>query len=210
MKKHIVILAVSLLLAVPSFAQNKLAMGIDQHIGIGLGGASPVVFGNTSFVIQYTFAKYFQVGAGAGLRCGVPTRSYDLVTKSKQRAFELDVPIFLRAGVKFSIVSVKVDVGYALGLKAWAFNFKEGVTRDLHYNGFFVEPHIDLGGDHLYGNPDGYQQQREQDPAGHYAAVQPLLLIGPKNNEALRDGALFLMRKKVYLYKLIQNTYGYV
>lgn len=148
MKKYIVILAVSLLLAVPSFAQNKLAMGIDQHIGIGLGGASPVVFGNTSFVIQYTFAKYFQVGAGAGLRYGVPTRSYNLGTGAKERAFELDVPIFLRAGVKFSIVSVKVDVGYAVGLKAWAFNFKEGVTRDLHYNGFFVEPHIDLGGDH--------------------------------------------------------------
>lgn len=147
MKKYIVILAVSLLLAVPSFAQNKLAMGIDQHIGIGLGGASPVVFGNTSFVIQYTFAKYFQVGAGAGLRYGVPTRSYDLSTGSKQRAFELDVPIFLRAGVKFSIVSIKVDVGYAVGLKAWAFNFKEGVSRELHHHGFYFEPHIDLGGD---------------------------------------------------------------
>ena len=147
MKKYFVILAVSLLLAVPSFAQNKLAMGIDQHIGIGLGGASPVVFGNTSFVIQYTFAKYFQVGAGAGLRYGVSTRSYNLGTGAKERAFELDVPIFLRAGVKLSIVSLKLDVGYAPGLKAWAFNLKEGVSRELHYNGFFFEPHIDLGGD---------------------------------------------------------------
>ncbi len=149
MKKHILFLAVALLLAVPSFAQNKLAMGIDQHVGIGLGGASPAVFGNTSFVVQYTFAQYFQVGAGAGLRYGVPTYSYDLTTGDKKRAFELDVPIFLRAGVKFSIVSVKVDVGYAVGLKAWALvSLKEGISRDLHYNGFFLEPHIDLGGDH--------------------------------------------------------------
>lgn len=148
MKKHIVILAVSLLLAVPSFAQNKLAMGIDQHIGIGLGGASPVVFGNTSFVIQYTFAKYFQVGAGAGLRYGVPTRSYNLGTGAKERSFELDVPIFLRAGVKVSIVSLKVDVGYAVGLKSWPISLISGLPRNAHYNGFFVEPHIDLGGDH--------------------------------------------------------------
>ena len=146
MKKYFVILAVSLLLAVPSFAQNKLAMGIDQHIGIGLGGASPMVFGNTSFVIQYTFANYFQVGAGAGLRYGAPTRSYNLGTGAKERAFELDVPIFLRAGVKFSIVSLKVDVGYAPGIFAWTFG-KGGVSRELHFNGFFFEPHLDLGGD---------------------------------------------------------------
>lgn len=147
MKKHILFLAVSLLLAVPSFAQNDLAMLVDQHVGIGLGGASPTVFGNTSYVVQYTFGYYFQLGAGVGLRYGLTTRSYDPATKDKKNSFELDLPIFLRLGVKYSIISLKVDAGYAVGLKAWAWGITEGVNRDLHFNGFFVEPHIDLGGD---------------------------------------------------------------
>lgn len=147
MKKSILLLAVAVLFSVPAFSQsesqNKLSLVFDQSIGIGLGNG-PLVFLTSGAALQFSFADYFLVGGGAALRYGLTTDSYNADTGKKNRVFEFDLPIFARAGVHYSIVGLTVDVGYAIGLFNFGVGSLVGGKYLKRFDGFFVEPHLDL------------------------------------------------------------------
>lgn len=146
MKKSIIVMALAALFALPAFGQSNFKLGIDESLGIGFG-AGPTIFSSTYVVAEYTIADLFVVGGGAGLRYGLMTERYNLDTKKRDSNLEFDLPIFARAGVTYSIVSAKLDVGYSVGLLA--FNFGSLIPGNSgsvpkRFAGFFLEPHIDL------------------------------------------------------------------
>lgn len=167
MNKGIIVMALAALFTLPAMGQNNFKLGIDQSLGIGFG-AGPTVFSSTSGVAEYTIADLFVVGAGAGIRFGLMTERYNLDTKKRNSNLEFDLPIFARAGVKYSIVSAKLDVGYSIGLLAFNLGSllpgNAGVPK--RFAGFFLEPHIDLtAGSHSLGvglllQNGSYQQKK--------------------------------------------------
>ena len=146
MKKGIILIALAALFALPVKAQNNFNLNIDEFLGIGFG-AGPTLFSSTAVTAEYTIADLVVVGGGVGLRYGLMTDKFDLDTKKRTRSnFEVDLPIFARAGVKYSIVSAKVDVGYSIGLFAFGLGSVIPGSGPVakRYAGFFLEPHIDL------------------------------------------------------------------
>ena len=151
MKNTLLILGALLLFSLPLSAQKNLSFSAEGIVGFGFG-KGPVAFETTQFVAEYHLGEAFVLGAGAGLRCAIPTITYDITNgKARREAYflEFDLPLFLRLGYYAPRWNAAVDGGYAASLS----------SRISFYKGFFIDPHVAISfGRHNVGLGVLFQQ----------------------------------------------------
>lgn len=164
MKNTLLILGALLLFSLPLSAQKNLSFSAEGIVGFGFG-KGPVAFETTQFVAEYHLGEAFVLGAGAGLRCAIPTYTYHVTNgKAKREApyMEFVIPLFLRLGYYASRWNAVVDGGYAVGLfSVSGLNSGDPAMFSWHslYKGFFVDPHVAISfGKHNVGLGVLFQQ----------------------------------------------------
>ena len=138
-------------LSVNAFSQEKptkWAYWAEQSLGVGFGiGPNPAAYGGSTFTAVYKIGELLSVGAGAGIRASFPTYSLSHINAGvpvrDTFIFELDFPVYVRAGLVGRKAFFFLDAGYTLGALGLTLPpaAPVGLVKTCN-NGFFFDPQI--------------------------------------------------------------------
>lgn len=151
MKKVLIIGFLLLSLSIKVFSQEaptRWTYWAEQSLGMGFGiGPNPAAYTGSTFTAIYKVGELLSVGAGGGIRASFPTYSLSHVNAGvpvrSSFIFEIDLPVYLRAGLMGRKAFFFLDAGYTLGVLGLTLPSASpgGLVKTCN-NGFFFDPQL--------------------------------------------------------------------